>query len=305
MRSFVFLLFLISLSFGSAFGQSFQKPAAKKAADVAAIKKMCGCFEVTFEFGETFAPDTSYQFHENYKAVGLEWVELIEEKSDKLVLQHLLLVDDSTIVKHWRQDWLYENSELFQFDRDNRWTHVNLPEKSVKGQWTQKVYQVDDSPRYEGSATWVHVDGRHFWENTADAPLPRREFTKRSDYNVLRRNNRHEITKDGWVHEQNNDKIIRTEQGDKLLAQERGWNAYISVPESRCKAAQVWWGENQETWATVRKEWADIFAKSGETLSLHKKVDGKLLWQHLAAAKPEDIGKIMRSFVVEPGTKSK
>ena len=29
--------------------------------------------------------------------------------------------------------------------------------KDVRGQWTQKVYQVDDSPRYEGSSTWVHL----------------------------------------------------------------------------------------------------------------------------------------------------
>ena len=29
-----------------------------------------------------------------------------------------------------------------------------------------KIFQVDDSPRYEGTASWVHVDGKSYWENT-------------------------------------------------------------------------------------------------------------------------------------------
>ena len=49
--------------------------------------------------------------------------------------------------------------------------------KDVKKQWTQKVYQVDDSPRYSGSATWVHVDGKRYWQNKTGAPLPRREYS--------------------------------------------------------------------------------------------------------------------------------
>ena len=58
---------------------------------------------------------------------------------------------------------------------------------AAKGTWTQKVFQVDDSPRYEGYATWVHVDGRHYWDSQTDGPLPRREYSKRSDYNVSKK----------------------------------------------------------------------------------------------------------------------
>ncbi len=78
---------------------------------------------------------------------------------------------------------------------------------------------------YEGSATWVHVDGKSYWENTTDAPLPRREFSKRSDYNVMTRRNRQEITDYGWVHEQDNDKVLR-EDSDKVIAGEKEWNTY-------------------------------------------------------------------------------
>ena len=97
------------------------------------------------------------------------------------------------IVKHWRQDWLFQNTDFYSYNGDNQWKYVTKSKDEVKGQWTQKVYQVDDSPRYEGSATWVHVDGKSYWENTTDAPLPRREYTKRSDYNITVRGNRHEI----------------------------------------------------------------------------------------------------------------
>lgn len=284
-------LFVVLCS-GLVFGQK-----NKKAADVAAIKKMCGCFEVKFEFGETFSPDSAYKFHENYLAEGLEWVELVEENSNKLVLQHLLIVSDSMVIKHWRQDWLYENTHLLLFDRDSRWVASKLPRNTVRGQWTQKVYQVDDSPRYEGTATWVHVDGKHFWESTADAPLPRREFTKRSDYNVLHRLNRHEITPEGWVHEQDNDKILRSDKGDALIAREKGWNPYVRVPDSRCQAARNWWPQRREFWSAVRKEWEQIL-NTQSAVKLLPKVDGKTAWQMLDKADKADIGNIIRQFVV-------
>ena len=168
----------------------------KKKQDQNAIKKMCGCYEVTFDFAETFeySNDTTYTPSQVKHDKGLEWVELVEDAENKIVLQHLLIVGNPSnpkVIKHWRQDWLFENRDLYVYDSNNKWNYVNLTENEVKGQWTQKVFQVDDSPRYEGTATWVHVDGKSFWENTIDAPLPRREYTKRSDYNVTVRRNRH------------------------------------------------------------------------------------------------------------------
>tara|TARA_B100000767_G_C19323236_1_gene352488 strand:- start:69 stop:395 length:327 start_codon:yes stop_codon:yes gene_type:complete len=40
--------------------------------DVDAIKSMCGCYKVTFDFVETFSAGTSYKFHENHHASALE-----------------------------------------------------------------------------------------------------------------------------------------------------------------------------------------------------------------------------------------
>ena len=168
-------------------------------------------------------------------------------------MQHLLIVSDSMIIKHWRQDWEFENTKFYQFYKDKTWKFVTLPKSAVKGQWTQRVYQVDDSPRYEGTSTWLHVDGKNYWTSTTDAPLPRREYTTRSDYNVLKRTNTHEITKEGWIHDQDNEKLIRDDSGkDVLLAKEKGYDVYKKVDNSKCKAAQKFWAENAPIWKNVR-----------------------------------------------------
>ena len=258
----------------------------KKKLDQNAIKNMCGCYEVTFNFTETFnySQDSLYKPSETKVDKGLEWAQLVEDSDDKIVIQHLLQVgtpESPYIVKHWRQDWLFENTDFYMFNGDNQWTYVSKSKDDVKNQWTQKVYQVDDSPRYEGSATWVHVDGKSFWENTTTAPLPRREYTKRSDYNITLRGNRHQTMDYGWVHDQDNEKIIR-EAGkeDVVLAKEKGYNTYVKVDDSKCQAAQDWWKEGQEKWAKVRTKWATVFARH-QDLALEAKVDNKVLFKYL------------------------
>lgn len=268
---------LIILCFicGSAFSQK-----KKQKEDINAILSMCGCFNISFDFAETFAPDTAYEFHKNYHASATEWAFPIVQDDDKIVIQHLLIANDTMIIKHWRQDWLYENTDLYVYDVRNSWDYKSLNKADVKGQWTQKVYQVDDSPRYEGSGSWVHVDGKHFWESTADAPLPRREKTKRSDYNVTVRGNRHEITDTGWIHEQDNIKVKRSKGTDTEIAREKGWNVYKKVADSECQAAKDWWGTNQAYWADVRAVWDEVFA-SQKTLKLKMRVKDDILMMRL------------------------
>lgn len=257
----------------------------KKKQDIEAIKAMCGCYDVTFNFAETFAPDKDYKFHDNYRSGALEYVFPVEESNDKIVLQHLLVIGDSMIIKHWRQDWIYENTDFHMFDKENTWKYSSKFTKDVAGQWTQKVYQVDDGPRYEGSATWVHVDDKSYWENTTDAPLPRREFSKRSDYNVMIRRNRQEITDYGWVHEQDNQKVIRGEN-DQLLASEKGWNTYTKTEDRKCQIAKNWWNEKHVYWDDVRAVWDELFAMK-KTVSIKKKVDDKVLFMKLFALEDE------------------
>ena len=281
------------------------KAQRKKKKDRNAIKEMCGCFEVTFNFAETFqySNDSLYKPSATKTDKGLEWAQLVVDEKNKISIQHLLQVGNPAkpyIVKHWRQDWLYENNDFYMYNGDNNWLFENKPTADVKKQWTQKVFQVDDSPRYEGSGTWVHVDGKSYWENTTSAPLPRREYTKRSDYNVTVRGNRHEITDEGWVHDQDNLKVIRKAgKQDVIIASEKGYNVYKKVADSRCKGATDWWQKHQEKWATVRKKWDEVYGRE-TNLSLEMKVDNKALYKHLFAeemTKEKEINTVIESFV--------
>ena len=249
--------------------------------DKQAIKDMCGCFEVTFKYTETFSPEIDYEKHYDYTATALEWAELIKDEKDEISIQHLLVLNDTMVIKHWRQDWLYENTKRYDFNHDNQWTFVNMNKKDVKGQWTQNVYQVDDSPRYSGSATWIHADGRHYWNNTTSSPLPRREYSKRSDYNVMMRGNQVEITKEGWLHEQDNEKVIREDdKEDVLLVEEKGYNVYRKVADEKCKAAKNWWATNKDFWSRVRNKWSDVYGRDKD-LALEKAVNGQALFMQL------------------------
>jgi hypothetical protein len=69
------------------------------------IEKLCGCFDVRFDYAETFSPDSAYKFHARESLEGLELVLPVETSDRKIVLQHLLLASDTYIVKHWREDW--------------------------------------------------------------------------------------------------------------------------------------------------------------------------------------------------------
>ena len=274
----------------------------QKKKDVEAIKSMCGCFEIEFNFSETFSYTNSKK-SDNYKSKALEWAQLVYEDNNKISIQHLLIVGSKrfpTVIKHWRQDWLYQNLDLYKYDVNNTWNYKKMNKKDVKKQWTQKVFQVDDSPRYEGTATWVHVDGKSFWENTTPAPLPRREYTKRSDYNMTKRGNRHEITSYGWVHDQDNEKIsIDNDRRQNVVALEKGINKYKRIDDKECLAAQKWWDDNKEKWLLVRKKWNQIYSKN-QKLSLESNVDGKKLYEYLFNKKYSDnksISSIIDSFL--------
>ena len=279
----LYLSAVMALTCSLAFSQD------KKQQDIKSIKSMCGCYEVKFNFAETFqyAKDSAtYKPSQTKHESALEWVELVEDTPNKISMQHLLIVSDDMIIKHWRQDWLFENTDLYLFDKNTSWKYKKLDKKAVKGQWTQKVYQVDDSPRYEGSATWVHVDGQDYWANVTDAPLPRREHTKRNDYNVLKRRNIHEITSTGWNHEQDNQKLIRDDSGkDVLLAEEKGMDVYTKVADIKCLAGQKWWKENNALWKNVRDKWQTLFERNKD-LNLEAKVDRKALYSLLFDLKP-------------------
>lgn len=300
MKKTILLIAISILTANTLFSQS------KKKRDRNAIKEMGGCFEVTFNFAETFnySKEPDYKPSKTKTDKALEWAQIIVDDKNKISIQHLLQVGNPTkphIVKHWRQDWIYQNQDLYIYAGNNNWDYTKKTKREVRKQWTQKVYQVDDSPRYEGSGTWVHVDGKSYWENKTNAPLPRREYTKRSDYNITSRGNRHEITNYGWVHDQNNDKVLRANNKDEIIAKEKGYNTYVKVADNKCKAAQDWWSKNSDKWQLVRNKWDEVYNRNNN-LSLKKKVDNKLLYKYLFSkdySRKKDINTIIENFVTK------
>ncbi len=274
MKKQILFACLLILNCITAFAQS------KLEQDRQAIRSLGGFYKVTFDYTETFAPDTAYRFHPKYHSWGYEWAVVEEDSPKKIVIQHLLVTGDSSVIKHWREDWVYEDNSMLAFDKDNTWKKVKLATNESKGRWVQKVYQVDDSPRYESIGTWVHVDGRHQWQSDCDSPLPRREFTKRNDYNVLHRGNRIYLTNKGWMFEQDNQKIIRSDKGDQLLAREKGYEEFTKADEAKFAYAQGWWKQQQAYWTVVRKVWDDVYNQYG-VIKLKEKQDGKLLFEKL------------------------
>ena len=247
------------------------------------VDKLCGCFEVEFKYAETFSPNPSYKFHDREEINGgLELTFPVEVTDKRIVMQHLLVITDSIIVKHWREEWSYENPTIWNYQGDKVWTKQQLNPELVKGKWTQSVWEVSDEPRYQGFSQWVNLDNKTIWQNTTDAPLPRREYTVRSDYNILQRTNRLNITDSGYIHEQDNKKILRKNGVDELIAEEKGINSYKRVADKECNGARIYWEKNKAFWTKVRTNW-EAYIQATNIISLKTKVDGKMLNEYLFA----------------------
>ncbi len=235
------------------------------------IRQLCGCFEVTFEYAETFPHIDHYQIAQPYREKAFEYIALDEETPDKMVLQHLLMVNKEMIIKHWREDWEYEPETSFTFLGNGTWINTTANAAAVKGLWSQKVYEVDETPRYCGVASWRQDHGEIFWESVADAPLPRREYSHRDDYQILRRRNRLWIKAWGWVHEQDNEKIIVDDGKQTVLVEEKGRNVYRRVAPQRCSAAASYWEEQRNFWRQVRAVW-ETWLSQRETYTFVNKI---------------------------------
>jgi hypothetical protein len=122
------------------------------------------------------------------------------------------------------------------------------------------VFEVDDAPRYAGIGHWTHAEGVDAW--TSDRtwrPLPRREYTKRSDYQVLEVVNRHTLTPGGWVHEQDNTKLAIAADGKiTSLAREVGVNSYTRIADYDFGAGRAYWQKTNTFWSEMRTRWQRI-----------------------------------------------
>ena len=257
--------------------------------DRKAILAMAGDYRVSFDFTEIMGFSEGYKPPNPYFSWGTEHVKVLEDQKDFISLQHTLVMffkdekgDESGpfLVKHWRQDWRFEDCDLHTYRGFSTWKRKRLQKKEAKGAWTQAVYQVDDSPRYEVLGRWHHEGGVSTWKSgTAWRPLPRREFSVRDDYNVLSGSHEITIVPTGWVHVQNNQKILLSKAGSrKVIGQELGVNRYERISEPSLSAAEESWAKVGPYWNEVRAVWDEIL-RSRDAFTLKDAVDQKRLYQ--------------------------
>jgi hypothetical protein len=237
--------------------------------DRRAILAMAGTFRVAFHFEETFACTPGYELEPAYDESAVEVVRVIEDRGGFISLQHVLVVDHDSeeplVVKHWRQDWSYEDTELVLFRGHDVWERLAVPAPEAAGTWTQAVHQVGDSPRYEGRGRWRHRGASSTWESEETwRPLPRRE-KRREDYHAIAARNAHTVTPEGWAHEERNQKLVLDEDGAPLgvLAHEEGLNTYTRDPALELQIADDYWEGTAALWAEVREAWSEALSAHG------------------------------------------
>lgn len=261
----------------------------KYAKDAQAIVAMAGSYRVSFDFLETAGFTRGYVPPKPYFSWGTEYVKVIEIEANFISLQHSLVMffkdEDGNVsgpmtMKHWRQDWKYEDTDLHVYCGDRTWERREKTAEEMKGKWTQAVYQVDDSPRYEVAGEWSHEGGVSTWRSESCwRPLPRREFASRSDYNILQGIHTLTLTPTGWVHTQQNEKVSLEKDGStKIVGHELGVNRYEQILEPSLEAAEINWKKSGAYWGEVREMWEDLYAKH-DRLKLVKKVEGTMLFE--------------------------
>ena len=260
--------------------KALQRPYQNKfEKDRAAILAMAGEYRASFDFIETLGFYEDYKPTRPYQSWGTEYIFVVEDRGDFISLQHVLVmmmktadggVTEPYVVKHWRQDWTYEDSSINSYVGNRTWRSEEVPKEQRQGNWSQAVFQVDDSPRYESMGRWMHAKGFSSWMSQETwRPLPRREFSVRDDYDVLIGTNRHTITLNGWSQEEDNLKVVIGESGDsanggKLLpdyevrGREVGFNRYERIIDFDFQPAKRYWEKTAYFWSKVRERWESV-----------------------------------------------
>ena len=238
--------------------------------DRRAILAMAGPYRVSFDFLEVVRFDRRLQQDAPYQSWGTEYVFVAEDRPHFIALQHVLVMrmlldggkaSEPMVVRHWRQEWRYQPEALLAYEGRDTWALRAVPAAARRGTWSQSVLQVDDSPRYAALGRWQHAGGVSTWlSDETWRPLPRREFSVRKDYQVLVGTNRHTITPDGWLQEENNLKLAL--DGARHLAREYGVARYQRIRDYDFGPGERYFTRTEPFWAEVRAAWRDIAARA-------------------------------------------
>jgi hypothetical protein len=292
--------------------------------DRRAILAMAGDYRVTFDFLEIEAFRARSERDKPYQSWGTERVYVDSDTGSSISLVHILdmrivqddgKVSEPIVTKHWRQTWHYEPRELVEYKGNNRWEKRKLTSAERTGRWSQTVYQVDESPRYASLGRWSHTGSFSTWlSGDTWRPLPRREWSVRSDYQVLLGTNRHTITSTGWLQEENNLKMVLGKDGtadatQPYVAREYGVARYQRMVGGDFQAADEYYQRTRSFWTSVLANWAQLFQQH-PSVALRAPVDQAGLFHklfeyadQLASGTPpaEPAAAVIRQSLVEMG----
>jgi hypothetical protein len=270
--------------------------------DRRAILAMAGDYRTSFDFIETIGFTEGYQPRAPYQSWGTERVYVVANEPEFVSLQHIIVMhfldadgfeSDAMVVKHWRQDWQYEDAEVHAFQGRGAFARRVLDQASQKGAWTQTVFQVDDSPRYEAVGRWTHASGVSYWQSDdRRRPLPRREFSVRDDYQALYGSHRITITPAGWTQEEDALKLVldennRPSSSRPYLAREAGLSRYDRVLDYDFSAGDEYWQNTGAFWSRVRHYW-DALYQAESAFSFVKSAEGMPMFMALFGMAGED-----------------
>lgn len=272
--------------------------------DRRAILAMAGDFRTSFDFIETVGFTEGYEPLAPYQSWGTERVYVLENTENFVSLQHIIVmhfVDDAgvvsapMVVKHWRQDWRYQDQVMHEFQGRGRFQRREIDAASATGSWTQTVFQVDDSPRYEAKGQWTHAAGVSFWKSDdRRRPLPRREFSVRDDYQALYGSHRITITPSGWTQEEDTLKLVLADDNRPVadrpyLAREAGLSRYERLQNYNFSAGDAYWQKTENFWSAVRRFWQGVYKNESE-FTVAKSVEGKPMYSALFALADQSYG---------------
>ncbi|MDO7840703.1 DUF6607 family protein [Sphingomonas immobilis] len=229
-------------------------------ADRASILAMAGTFKVTFDMKETTPWREGYTPIPAKISGGHEVVRAIVDTGRTIVLQHLLVVTDDAkktfVIKHWRQDWVYEPATVLTYAGQGTWRLEDVPAAMRAGRWSQTVWQTDDSPRYGGWGQWTEEGGVRRWRsNWTWRPLARRDAVRHPPYDRYLGINRHSPSPAGWIHWQDNIKEGLVDGKLVPFVQESVLNTYVKDSAFDVASADTYWKATKDYWAAVRADW--------------------------------------------------
>jgi len=266
--------------------QALQQPGLSAAErDRRAILAMAGSYRVNFDFLEIASFTGTGDRPRPYQSWGTEKVYVDTDEPRHISLVHILdmriLGEDgkpgeAMVTKHWRQDWYYEPSSIVEYQGGNRWVKRSLSSAERKGSWVQQVYQVDEAPRYGGVGRWEHNAAFSSWISGDTArPLPRREWSVRKDYSLLRGTNRHTVGPTGWLQEENNLKDAAGAGAMPFVGREYGVARYERLKSADFSGADGYYRATRDLWRVVMAQWQDYWRRSTQlNLTAHSDQSG-------------------------------